>query len=84
MINKSTQSYDQLEMRLLSHQGSIYMPNQKNIQLQPEELQDGTFFIELPKTSWKGKKIKLEIGFYDQDELVETAHTLFLGPRTYY
>ncbi len=83
LINKSTQDFEQLEMRLLSHQGKIYMPNQTHIGLKAEELQDGTFFIELQKKSWNGKKLKLEIGFFDQDELIEKASTLFLGPRTY-
>ncbi|MGD2005160.1 MAG: cytochrome c oxidase accessory protein CcoG [Flavobacteriaceae bacterium] len=83
LINKSDRQFEELEMRLLSHEGKIYLPNQQNIQLQPEVLLDGTFFVELPRSSWKGTKLKLKIGFFNQNELIESASTLFLGPRSY-
>jgi len=83
IINKSAINYENIEIRLLSHQGIIYAADHHGINLKAEAIQDGTFFIELPKSDWTGKKLKLKVGFFHDDKLIESTHTQFLGPRTY-
>ncbi len=83
LVNKSNQDLENIQLRLLSHQGTIYSVTHQSISIAASEIQDGTIFVELPRKEWKGKKLKIKIGLYNGDELVETASTLFLGPRTY-
>ena len=70
-------------MRLLSHEGKIYTADHRGIDLKKETIQDGSFFIELPKSNWTGKKLTLKIGFFHNKKLIESTHTQFLGPRSY-
>lgn len=82
-VNKTTADFQNIELKLISHQGHIYTANHQSITLKKEEIQDGTFFIELDKKQWKGKKLTLKIGLYNGENLIESVNTQFLGPRTY-
>jgi cytochrome c oxidase accessory protein FixG len=84
LINKSNSDLEEVRLELLSHQGKIYSANHQNLHLKAEEIQDGTIFIELNKREWKGKKLKLKIGLFKEDQLIEATTTHFLGPRLYY
>ena len=75
--------YENIEMRLLSHEGTIYGVDHHGIYLKAETIQDGTFFIELPKSDWTGKKLQLKVGFFHNNKLIENTKTQFSGPRTY-
>ena len=83
IINKSSSDYEDIEIRLLSHEGKIYTADHRGIDLKKETIQDGSFFVELPKSNWTGKKLTLKIGFFHNKKLIESTHTQFLGPRTY-
>lgn len=84
LVNKTNKKLEDLEFRLLSHEGKIYPVNHKHITLEAEEIQDGTLFIELPSEVWKGKKLRLKIGLFRGGKRMETATTQFLGPRIYF
>lgn len=83
IINKSSLDYNQIEMRLLNQQGTLFTADHQGIQLKAEAIQDGTFFIELPRSEWVGKKLKIKVGFFSNNQLIEQTTTQFLGPRSY-
>ena len=84
LVNKTNQNIENIELRLLSHQGKIYSVTHEALLLKAEDIQDGTVFVEIAQEEWKGKKLQLEIGLFQNNKLIETAHTQFLGPRNYY
>ncbi|HZH69303.1 MAG TPA: cytochrome c oxidase accessory protein CcoG [Flavobacteriaceae bacterium] len=83
LINKTTKEYANVTFKLLSHNGSIQAVNTSEIVVAPQDLAEGTLFIELPSAALDGHKNRVEIGIYSGDQLIEKATTNFLGPRSF-
>ena len=78
-INKTTKDIDNVEIRLISHKGTVdLIGGISNIKKQG--LKEGTLFIEINKTDLSSSKVKLELGIYSNGELIETTSTNFMGP----
>lgn len=83
IINKTTEDIANVNYKLLSHKGEIKLVTNQNIEVPKQGLAEGTLFIELNASALKKEKIKLKIGVFSGDELIETSKTNFLGPRSY-
>ena len=83
LVNKTTADFEDIEFRLLSHQGEIKPVKQSNIMVPGQELTEGTLFIEIHAASLEDEKEKLKIGIYSGDRLIETTSTMFMGPRSF-
>jgi cytochrome c oxidase accessory protein FixG len=83
LVNKTTADFEDIEFRLLSHQGEIKPVKQSNIMVPRQELTEGTLFIEIHAASLEDEKEKLKIGIYSGDRLIETTSTMFMGPRSF-
>lgn len=83
LINKTTKEYSNVEFKLLSHKGTINFVSQHSVTVPPQELVEGTLFIELHSAALEGHKNKVEIGVYSNGTLIERAYTNFLGPRSF-
>ncbi len=83
LINKTTDSFENVHFELMSHEGRIESVTHKNIVVPEKGLAEGTLFIEIPKALLKSEKSKLEIGIYSGDKLIETTDTNFMGPRSF-
>ena len=83
LVNKTSEDIDQVNYKLLSHKGEIKVVSNQDITIPRQGLAEGTLFIELHSSLVKGNKVKLKIGVFSNGELIETASTNFLGPRTY-
>ncbi len=83
VINKTTESIPDVSYKLLSHQGKIKLVTNKNFDVPRQGLAEGTLFIEIHSSQLTDDKEKLKIGVYSGNELIETAKTNFLGPRTF-
>lgn len=83
LVNKTTADFENIEFRLLSHQGKIIPVKHSNIIVPGQELTEGTMFIEIPTAALEGEKDKLKIGIYSGDRLIETTSTMFMGPRSF-
>ena len=83
VINKTTKEIDDVNYKLLSHKGTIKLVSNHNFTVPKQGLAEGTLFIEINSSALEKDKIKLEIGVYSGDTLIETAITNFLGPRSY-
>lgn len=84
VINKTTKDVEDVSFKLLSHPGQIEVVTHKNFDVPAEELTEGTLFIEIRSADLESDKDKLKIGVYSGENLIETATTRFLGPRSYY
>ena len=83
LINKTTKEYEDVTFRLLSHNGNIRTVNTSEIVVAPQDLTEGTLFIELHSAALDGHKNSVEIGIYSGEQLIEKATTNFLGPRSF-
>ena len=84
LINKTTKDVSDVSFKLLSHKGRIEVVTHENFEVPAEQLAEGTLFIEINNAALTGDKDKLKIGVYSGDELIETATTRFLAPRSYH
>jgi len=83
LLNKTTRTYENMEFKLLSHDGNIIFVGQHNITVPPQDLVEGTMFIELHRAALDGHNNRVEIGVYSNGELIEKTSTNFLGPRSF-
>ncbi|WP_339611118.1 cytochrome c oxidase accessory protein CcoG [uncultured Planktosalinus sp.] len=83
LINKTTKEYSDIELKLLSHKGTIKFVAQNEVIVPPQDLIEGSLFIELNRAVLEGHKNKIEIGVYSNGQLIETTNTNFLGPRSF-
>lgn len=83
VVNKTTEDIEDVSYKILSHEGVIKLVSNSSFKIPKQGLAQGTLFIELPKSVLKKDKIKLRIGVYSGDKLIETTTTNFLGPRSY-
>ena len=83
IVNKTTSTFDDLEFKLLNEEGQIYDVTQESIHLEESEIKDGTVFVEIKVSDWKGEALKLKIGIFSRGEPIETATVRFIGPRMY-
>ena len=72
-----------MSYKILSHKGTIKVVSNQKINVPKQGLAEGTLFIELNAAILEGEKMKLKIGVFSGDELIETTKTVFLGPRSY-
>ncbi len=79
LINKTVNDFDDLKMKLISQPGEIKVIGTK-ISLKRESLKEGTIFITIAKKDLTSSKIKLKIGVYKGDKLIETTTTNFPSP----
>jgi len=79
LINKTTKSYNDISIKLISHKGNIKIIEGKII-LPKGDLHEGTLFITIAKKDINSSKEKLKIGIYANGELIETNKTNFPAP----
>ncbi len=83
LINKTSKEIPDIHFKLISHRGDIQFVQGDGFNVPAQELSEGTLFIEINNAALSGDKDQLKIGVYSGDELIETATTRFLAPRTY-
>ncbi|NLP57920.1 cytochrome c oxidase accessory protein CcoG [Lutibacter sp. B1] len=79
LINKTTNDFSNVELKLISHAGNIQMMG-GNTSIKKQGLQEGTLFIEINKKDLNSSKEKVKIGVYSNEKLIETTSTNFTGP----
>ncbi len=82
LINKTSVGYEDVEFRLISHNGTINTVKE-HINVPPNGLAEGTLFIEINKSVLNDDKDEVKIAVYSGDRLIETTGITFLGPRSY-
>ena len=80
LINKTRKTYS-VEFKLESMSGEIKVIG-KAVNVKPEGIASGEFFIILDKKNLKERKTKLLIGIYSSGEKIKTVKTNFFSPLT--
>jgi len=79
LINKTTEDIENIEIKLISHEGEIQMVG-GTLNVKKQDLKEGTLFIEINKKDLNSSKEKLKIGVYSNGKLIESTSTNFTGP----
>lgn len=83
IVNKTVNDFNNIHFELISHEGSIKNVGNQHFKVINQGISQGTLFIAIKEAKLKGEKTKLKIGIFNGKQLVETATTNFLGPRTF-
>lgn len=83
LINKTTDKFENVHFKLLSHDGKVESVTHQNIEVPEKGLAEGTLFIEINQALLKNEKSNVEIGIYSDEKLIETTRTNFMGPRSF-
>ncbi len=83
LVNKTNDEIKDIQLKLLSHPGSITIVGHDSFNVPAGGLAQGTLFIELNASALSGDKDKVVIGVFTGDEQIETTRTAFLGPRSF-
>jgi cytochrome c oxidase accessory protein FixG len=79
VVNKTLDNIP-LTLRLENAPGRIIEMEGKTINVKKEDMGKGSFFIVLPKNFINKRKTKLRVGLYNEDRLIATINTNFMGP----
>lgn len=83
IVNKTNKEFNQVTFRLAEPKGEIILVGTPKIKIIPGGLAKGTLFIEINPAYIEGDKIKIRIEVYNGENLIETATTNFMGPRSF-
>jgi cytochrome c oxidase accessory protein FixG len=79
LINKTNNDYENVEVRLLSHEGSVELVGGK-ITIPKSGLFEGTLFVKIQQDVLDSSKEKIKIGIFSEGELIEDTTTNFSSP----
>lgn len=79
IVNKTRNEYD-ARIKLLNPKGAIRMVGNHGMHLTNAEIGAGEFFVIIHRDSLKERKTKIKIGIFDNETLLKTVETTFLGP----
>ncbi|MCW5520093.1 cytochrome c oxidase accessory protein CcoG [Aureitalea sp. L0-47] len=83
LVNKTTEEIENIRFELMSHDGTIRMVKDGNINVEEQGISEGTLFIEIKSSDLSSDREKVKIGVYSGDKLIESTKSAFLGPRSY-
>jgi cytochrome c oxidase accessory protein FixG len=84
IVNKTSKPFENVTFKLIEpKEGKIRLVGNENIQIAAEGLAKGTFFVEMEEQWVQDDKLKIKIEVYENDQLVETTTTTFMGPKTF-
>lgn len=79
LINKTNNDYENVEVRLLSHEGRVELVGGK-ITIPKSGLFEGTLFVKIQQDVLESSKEKIKIGIFSEGELIEDTTTNFSSP----
>lgn len=82
LVNKTNDKLEPLHFKLLNAKGAIYTVQQSDIQIDPQGMTEGTLFIDILEQDLSSDHIELEIGVIQNEIIIETTNTTFLGPKS--
>lgn len=83
IVNKTERNFDKVTFKLIEPQGIIKLVGNSTVTVKKQGLTQGTLFVKINESQLKGEKVKLKIEVYNQNQLIDTETTNFLGPRNF-
>lgn len=80
VINKMNKS-SRIQIKLLKKHGNIISIGSPVFNLEPESVNEKTFFVYLPKKELQIRSTKIQLGIFNSNnQIIQTISTNFLGP----
>ncbi|WP_242135337.1 cytochrome c oxidase accessory protein CcoG [Aestuariivivens marinum] len=84
LVNKTTHDIEHISLKLMTHKGELKLVGTNDCFTVPkQDIAEGTLFVEINNSDLSGDRNTIEIGVYQNDQLIETTTANFLGPRSY-
>ncbi|GEM58305.1 cytochrome c oxidase accessory protein CcoG [Flavobacterium columnare NBRC 100251 = ATCC 23463] len=83
VVNKTMNDFKNVTFKLVSPEGKIEIVGKQSIQVRKDNLAQGTLFVEIHPAFLEGDKTKIKIEVYNNNNLIETTTSNFLGPRKF-
>lgn len=83
IVNKTAKDFENVNFRLRSPKGNVKLVGKTNFKIERENMVQGTLFIEINPAFLEGDKTKVILEVYNNNKLLDTEATNFLGPRTF-
>lgn len=83
IINKTSINFDKVHIELVNQKGEIKMVGPRYFKVPREGITEGTLFIEIKEALLESDKTKLVLDVYNDNKLIDTETTNFLGPRSF-
>lgn len=84
IVNNTVNNYDKLEFKLMNHTGDILLVGKQYTELEAQQTNSGTFFIDIPKVQLKDERVDLRIGLFYEGEKINEFEARFIGPRKFF
>ena len=79
LVNKTNANIP-VEVKLLSHQGEVKIIGE-NINVDKQSVGESVFFIILDQSQIKSEEMKIQVGIYSGDKMIEETEATFFGPK---
>jgi cytochrome c oxidase accessory protein FixG len=83
VVNKTEQDFNNVYFKLVSPKGTIKLVGKQSFKVKKQELSEGTLFVEINEALLEGDKTPLIIEVYNDNQLIDTETTNFIGPRSF-
>lgn len=83
VVNKTMDDFNNIHFKLVSPKGKLALVGNQKVLVRKDSLMQGTLFIEIHPAFLNGDKTEVKIEVYNNNQLLETATTNFLGPRSF-
>jgi len=83
IVNKTSNNFDKVHFELRSPRGVVKMVGNQYFKVPREGITEGTLFIEINQAVLESDKTKLILDVYNDNHLIDTETTNFLGPRSF-
>lgn len=81
ILNKTNENMSNLSIKVLDLKAKVSLVGTPYLNVPKGELIEGTFFIEIDNKEISKENTTLKIGIYQNNVLIETTKTNFLGPK---
>ncbi|MGL2963785.1 cytochrome c oxidase accessory protein CcoG [Flavobacterium sp. RSB2_4_14] len=83
IVNKTSIDFEKVHFELVSPKGVIKMVGKQYFKVPKEGITEGTLFIEIDQAVLVSDKTKLLLEVYNDNTLIDSETTNFLGPRSF-
>lgn len=83
IVNKTSKPFENITLKLVEPKGILRLVGNHNIQIKKEGMAKGTLFVEINQSEVKGDKTKIFVEVYENNRLIETTTSNFMGPKSF-
>jgi len=83
IVNKTSINFQKVHIEVVNQKGEVKMVGPRYFKVPKEGITEGTLFIEIKEALLESDRTKLVLQVYNDNKLIDTETTNFLGPRSF-